>query len=113
MPSTVTDRIAGLSTSVAVKAPCRAATTSNIALLAEQTVDGIAVVAGDRVLVKDQTDAQQNGIYVAYTSAWSRARDFDGNRDVVTGTLIPVNARAIGAGYLWLAATGPSPLLRL
>lgn len=105
MPSTVTDRIAGLSTSVAIKAPCRAATTANIVLAGAQTVDGIAVASGDRVLVKDQADAKQNGIYVAAASAWSRAPDFDGNRDVVTGTLIPVNSGAVSAGYIFRVTT--------
>ncbi len=105
MPSTVTDRIAGLSTSVAIKAPCRVATTANIELSGEQTVDGIVLIAGDRVLVKSQTDAKQNGIWVVDTSAWSRARDFDGNRDVVTGTLVPVNSGTVGAGYIFKVTT--------
>lgn len=90
MPSTATDRIDGVTTSVAIKAPCRAATNAAITLSGEQTVNGVAVVTGDRVLVKDQASSVTNGIYVANTSSWSRAPDFDGNRDVVTGTLVPV-----------------------
>ena len=53
------------------------ATTGNITLSGTQTIDGIAVTAGDRVLVKDQSTASQNGIYVVSASAWSRATDAD------------------------------------
>ena len=55
MSSTQTDRIDGLSTSVAMKAPVVVATTANITLSGLQTIDGVSVVTGDRVLVKDQT----------------------------------------------------------
>lgn len=53
------------------------ATTANITLSGTQTIDGIAVVAGDRVLVKDQTTTSQNGIYVVASGTWSRATDMD------------------------------------
>ena len=54
-----------------------AATTSNITLAAEQTVDGILVEAGDNVLVKNQTDATENGVYTVSAGAWSRAVTFE------------------------------------
>lgn len=57
------------------KESVRAATTANITLSGAQTIDGVAVVAGDRVLVKDQTTGSANGIYVAAAGAWSRAGD--------------------------------------
>jgi hypothetical protein len=59
-----------------IKASVRAATTANITLSGEQTIDGVACVTNDRVLVKDQTTATQNGIYVVSVSTWSRAADF-------------------------------------
>lgn len=52
-----------------------AATTANITLSAPQTIDTISVIAGDRVLVKDQSSALQNGIYVVAAGAWTRATD--------------------------------------
>lgn len=55
-----------------------AATTpagGNITLSAPQTIDGIALVAGNRVLVKNQTTAAQNGIYVVAAGAWARSAD--------------------------------------
>lgn len=85
------DRINGLTEGVAFKVPCRAATTANITLSGEQTIDGVAVVSGDRVLVKDQTTGSENGIYDASTSAWTRAKDWNGSRDVKQGTQVYVN----------------------
>ena len=100
MPSTATDRIDGLTTSVAVKAPCKAVSTANLTLSGEQTVNGVALVDGDRCLVKDQTSGVNNGIYVVRTTAWERAKDFDGTRDVVTGTqVLVVSGSGTGSWY--------------
>ena len=60
----------------------RAATTANITLSGTQTVDGVALVAGDRVLVKSQTTATQNGVYIVAAGAWTRSVDMDGSPDV-------------------------------
>lgn len=60
------------------KQSVKAATTANIASLSgTMTIDGIALVAGDRVLVKDQTAQAQNGIYVVAAGSWARASDGD------------------------------------
>ena len=71
-----------------IKAPCVAVAVGNITLSGEQTVGGVAVVAGQRVLVPLQTDATENGIYVASASAWSRATDWNDAQDVVDGQLV-------------------------
>lgn len=100
-----TDRIDGLSTSVAIKAPVRVATTAAITLSGQQSIDGVNVVANDRVLVKDQADARTNGIYMVQTGLWTRAKDFDGARDVVEGTLIyVVDGNSLGDTY-WRCTT--------
>ena len=57
------------------KASCHAATTANITLSGAQTIDGVSVIAGSRVLVKDQTTSADNGIYVAASGSWTRATD--------------------------------------
>ena len=59
------------------KGSCVAATTANITLSGAQTIDGIALVAGDRCLVKNQTTTANNGIYVVSASTWTRATDMD------------------------------------
>jgi hypothetical protein len=60
-----------------VKPSVKAATTANITLSGAQTIDGVSIVAGDRVLVKNQSTASQNGIYVAASGSWTRATDMD------------------------------------
>lgn len=87
MASSITSRL-GTTPNEAVKAPVVAATTTNITLAGEQTIDGVAVVAGDRVLVKDQTAGAENGIYNATTGAWSRATDWDASGDVAKGVMM-------------------------
>lgn len=59
------------------KNSCRVSTTANITLSGTQTIDGIAVIAGDRVLVRLQNTTSQNGIYVVAAGAWTRALDMD------------------------------------
>ena len=59
------------------KQSVKVATTANITLSGTQTIDGVALVAGDRALVKNQTTTAQNGIYVVAASTWTRATDMD------------------------------------
>lgn len=70
-----------------VKASVRAATTTNITLNGTQTIDGVALSVGDRVLVKDQNISSQNGIYTVASSTWSRSTDADNSPsgEVTTG----------------------------
>lgn len=104
-----TGRRHGINSSVAIKAPVIAASTGNLTLSGEQTVDGIALVAsynnkintGDRVLCKNQTSAVENGIYQVNTSDWSREPDWDGQKDVVEGTQIPVSRGTVNTNTMW------------
>jgi len=57
------------------KQPCAVATLTNITLSGLQTIDGYTTLAGDRVLVKDQSTAANNGIYLASATAWTRSLD--------------------------------------
>lgn len=105
---TTTDRLAGLNGSVGFKAPCRVATTAAITLSGEQTIDGVAIVAGDRVLVKNQSSGVENGIYNAGTGAWSRAIDFDGARDARNGTMVYVTSGSTNNDTIFaMSATDP------
>jgi hypothetical protein len=66
------------------KDACRVATTANITLSGEQTIDGVTTTT-DRVLVKNQSTASQNGIYVSASGAWARSTDADANAEVTSG----------------------------
>ena len=82
------------------KASVSAATTANITLSGTQTIDGVAVVAGMRVLVKNQTTASQNGIYVASAGAWTRATDADASAEL-GAAVVGVDAGTANGGELW------------
>lgn len=106
--ATVQDRINGLIGELGIKAPVLVATTAAITLSGTQTIDGVAVVEEDRVLVKNQTDTTTNGIYYCQASAWVRAPDFDGARDCVQGTLVYVVSGTTNGGTLQkLTTTDP------
>lgn len=85
------------------------ATTAPLAALSGlQTIDGITLTAGARVLVKDQAGAKDNGIYVAAAGAWARATDADTGLDVTTGMLVPIEQGAINGDSVWqLTTDGP------
>lgn len=88
-----------------VKDSVRAATTANITLSATQTVDGVALVAGDRVLVKDQSTASANGIYVVAAGAWTRATDADTSAKVSSGMFTFVEEGTANADSGWVLTT--------
>lgn len=83
----VDNAIAGLTW----KPACACATTANITLSGEQTIDGVTTSAS-RVLVKNQSTASQNGIYISASGAWARATDMS------TGAEFPGAAVFIEAG---------------
>ena len=90
-----------------VKASVRVATTANITLSGTQTIDGVAVIAGDRVLVKNQTAAADNGIYVVAAGAWSRAADASAWTELVSAfTFVEVGTTNAGNGYICTVAAG-------
>jgi hypothetical protein len=89
------------------KASCVAATTANITLSGTQTIDGVAVIAGDRVLVKNQTLPQNNGIYVVAASTWSRSLDMDSWSEVPNAfTFIEGGTTQADTGWVTTANAG-------
>lgn len=88
-----------------VKGSVRAATTANITLSGAQTIDGVSVIAGDRVLVKDQSTGSTNGIYVAAASTWSRATDADVDAEVHAGMFTFVEEGTANADSGWVLTT--------
>lgn len=98
---TATDRRQGVNSSAAVKVPVRVATTANITLSGLQTIDGVTLVANDRVLVKNQSTATQNGIYDASSGTWVRSPDCDGYFDLKKGTQVHVNEGTVNASVVY------------
>jgi hypothetical protein len=88
-----------------VKASVRAATTANITLSGEQTIDGVSVAAGDRVLVKNQSTGSENGIYVCAAGSWSRATDADSDAEVTPGLFTFVEEGTANADSGWVLTT--------
>ena len=101
-----------------VKQSVRVATTAAINLSSDleagDVVDGVTRVAGDRVLVKNQGTASENGIYVAVASsagAASRATDAESNTEVTAGMFTFVEEGTVNAdsGFV-LTTDGPITL---
>lgn len=81
----------------------RAATTANRTLsgLTSTVLDGVTPVADDVILVRAQTDATQNGLYVASAGAWTRKKDDQGADVVVSGMLVQVLEGSTLSDTLW------------
>jgi hypothetical protein len=94
----------GLSTKTAVKV----ATTTNITLSGTQVVDGVTLVAGDRVLVKNQTNQTQNGVYDVAAGAWTRSSDSDAGTELVNAFYFVQSGTTLQATG-WVQST-PGPI---
>lgn len=82
------------------KQPVAVATLANITLSGLQTIDGYTTLANDRVLVKNQTNAADNGIYVAASGAWSRSDDANTWNELIGAiTFITYGTQASSAYY--------------
>ncbi len=94
------------------KEAVRVATTTNITLSGLQTIDDITLVAGDRVLAKDQAAPEENGIYVASAGVWTRAIDFDQLTPIneIKGSYVAVSQGTQNAGQVWVCNSDPATL---
>jgi phage-related tail fiber protein len=82
----------------------KACSTANLTLSGTQTVDGVALVAGDRILVKDQTTPSQNGIYVVAASTWSRATDADAWNEIVSAAVF-IEQGTVNGDTAWVCTS--------
>ena len=101
----VDDLVAGLKTRII----CRAATTGNVTLSSDlqngDSLDGITLATGDRVLVKDQSTGSQNGIYkVVASGTASRDTDFDAIGELA-GQLVIIQEGSVNAEKMFLCTT--------
>lgn len=93
------------------KKSVRCATTGPIALSGLQTIDGVALAAGDRVLVKDQAAASQNWIYTVAAGPWVRAQDANESAECTPGHLIPVQAGTANKLTVWQLTNTEPPVI--
>jgi hypothetical protein len=95
------------------KQPVRAATTASItistALNNADTLDGVTLATGDRVLVKDQGTASQNGIYIVGATP-ARAADMDEDEEVL-GALVYVIDGTANAATVWAVANNAATIV--
>ena len=87
------------------KFAARAATTANITLSGTQTVDGVALIAGDVCLVKNQTTGANNGPYTVASGSWTRRLDSSTSAQVPAAMMIAVSEGTINAASLWILST--------
>ncbi|MGC3892331.1 phage tail protein [Pseudomonas urmiensis] len=82
-----------------------AATTGAITLSGLQGIDGVALPAGARVLVKNQAAAKDNGLYLAASGAWTRCSDADSSTKVTPGLLVHVEQGSVNGDSAWQLVT--------
>ena len=88
------------------KQPVLTATSANITLSGLQTINGVTVVAGDRVLVKNQGTASENGIYTASATAWTYAVGADDWAEYVGAIVFVVEGSLNGTAWYCTAQPG-------
>ena len=95
-------------TGLDVKDSVKVATTANITLSGTQTIDGVAVSADERVLVKNQSTGSENGIYDCKAGSWSRSSDFDADSEVTGGAFVFVEQGTANADQGYVLTTDGS-----
>ena len=80
------------------------ATTADITLSGEQTIDGV-LTSASRILVKSQSTGSENGIYVTDAGAWTRSTDFDANAEVTAGATVFVSEGTANGDTTWQLTT--------
>ena len=79
--------------------------SSNIALSGLQTIDGVTLVADERVLLTAQSDGKQNGLWKASAGAWSRPSDYESDVTVESNIVVPVSSGSTNADTRWQITT--------
>ncbi|RON79509.1 phage tail protein [Pseudomonas fluorescens] len=87
------------------KQSVRVAASSNIVLSGAQQIDGVAVVAGDRVLLPNQTLAKDNGLWIVANGDWVRATDANSSAKVTPGLTVMVEEGTANGDSLWHLTT--------
>ncbi len=100
------DYVSSLSAGITPRTGVAVATTANITLSGEQTIDGV-ITSASRVLVKNQSAPAQNGVYTTAAGAWSRATDSDTAAELKFGYYYFVSGGTTQAATSWFIQTAP------
>jgi len=108
--SYVDTRVASVLSEFDYKASVRVASTAALSIATDlengDSVDGVTLVTGNRVLLKNQADPAENGIYIVPASgAASRASDFDSDAEVTAMSIIPVSEGTANGDSVWMLTT--------
>ena len=87
------------------KQSVRVAASTNIVLSGAQQIDGVAVIAGDRVLLANQTLAKDNGLWIVANGNWVRATDANTSAKVTPGLTVMVEEGTANGDSLWHLTT--------
>ncbi|TFA83425.1 MULTISPECIES: phage tail protein [unclassified Pseudomonas] len=87
------------------KQSVRVAATANVVLNGAQQIDGVAVIAGDRVLLPNQTLAKDNGLWIVANGDWVRANDANVSAKVTPGLTVMVEEGTLNGDSLWHLTT--------
>lgn len=122
-PTTGTDAatkayVDGLASGISWKAAVRVASTGNVSVATGlengDVIDGVTLATGDRVLLKNQSSATQNGIYVVVASgAGVRAGDADADPEISGGSAVWVNEGTTNADTGWVCTTNDPIILNV
>lgn len=93
-----------VATGFTVKEPAIVVSTTNVSLSGLQTIDGVALTDGDRVLLVDQTNPVENGLWVAHAGAWTRPVDFASGTQAGTAYVLILSGTT-NAGTSWVSTT--------
>jgi len=96
--------ITNISQGLDAKASVKVATTGNVVLSGVQAIDGVTLVAGDRILVKSQDNPAENGIYVVDAGVWPRAEDLD-SWEEVPSSFVFVEEGTLNADTGWVCTS--------
>ncbi|ABA72886.1 phage tail protein [Pseudomonas fluorescens] len=87
------------------KQSVRVAANANVVLNGAQQIDGVAVIAGDRVLLPNQTLAKDNGLWIVANGDWIRANDANVSAKVTPGLTVMVEEGTLNGDSLWHLTT--------
>lgn len=102
----VSDSISAAINTLNRKPPVVAVATENVALTGTQTIESVALTAGDRVLLTGQADATENGIYVVAAGAWARATDADSDSEMLQAVVFVIGG-TLHASTTWICTGSP------